>query len=343
MDPLSSFACETENDSPHLRAGTGGVYPSSKSLQPSRMLADLLAVVPELSLLADIDVRVVFNRDSCRVGPAEWIQLAEALHEARKQYDAFIVIHGTDTMAYTASALSLLLAGFGKPVILTGSQLPLALPRSDARQNLIDALTCASAAFSPPHVLCPEVCVCFGGVLLRGNRARKTNASSYHAFASPGYPPLAQLGVDVAWNTAAMLAPAQTGPYTPRLRLDVNVLRVPVVPGCDPRVSYGDVAARGVRGVVLEAFGVGNLPDLDEHGWLPWLRRQREQGLVVLMASQCEHGTLHPELYRSGSMAVEMGVTAGPQMTPESSVVKLMLALAWPGEVRLNEAIAGEL
>lgn len=328
MDPTASFDANEGEERVHLKEGTGGVYPTTTQLQPGRMLADLLATIPELRTFANLEVHVIFNKDSCRIGPPEWLKIAKTLHAARPHFDAFVVVHGTDTMAYTASALSLLLGGFRKPIILTGSQLPLAMPRSDARQNLIDALTCATSSFAPPHVHCGEVCICFGGVLLRGNRARKTNASSYNAFSTPSYPALAQLGVDVGWNTGAMLDDAQRGVYRPRFKLNPNVLRIPIVPGCDPRTSYGDIYARGVRGVVLETFGVGNMPDLPAHGWMPWLRSQRKKGLAVYLASQCGAGSLHPELYRSGSLALELGVQAGPQMTPECAVVKMMLCLA---------------
>jgi L-asparaginase type I len=339
MDPAASFAAGIA-EQPHLVEGTGGTYP--KSLAAGNILSDLLGMVPELRTLANLDVHVLFNRDSCRVGPVEWVHIAKTLHAAREHFDAFIVVHGTDTMAYTASALSLLLAGFRKPIILTGSQLPLAMPRSDARQNLIDSLTCATSSFTPPHVRCGEVAICFGGVLLRGNRARKTNSSTYSAFSSPGYPPLAQLGVDVGWNASAMLSEQQCGVYRPRFKLDSRVMRIPIVPGCDPRVAYGDVFERGVRGVVLEAFGSGNLPDLPIHGWLPWLRSQRRRGLQVYMSSQCGSGMLHPELYKSGSFAIELGVVAGPPMTPEAAVCKLMLCLAHP-DLPLAQPIAGEL
>ncbi len=373
MDPAASYdAGLAGDDAVQLKEGTGGVYPTAKQLQPGRMLADLLATVPELRTFANLDVHVLFNKDSCRIGPPEWLKMAKTLHAARPHFDAFVVVHGTDTMAYTASALSLLLGGFRKPIILTGSQLPLVMPRSDARQNLIDTLTCATSGFTPPHVHCGEVSICFGGVLLRGNRARKTNASSYNAFSTPSYPPLAQLGVDVGWNTAAMLSDQQRGVYRPRFKLNPAVIRVPIVPGCDPRMAYGDIYARGVRGVVLETFGVGNMPDLPMHGWLPWLRAQRRKGLHVYLASQCGAGSLHPELYRSGSLALELGVQAGPQMvrpwpacapttrwlcarpaadalpaarptqTPECAVVKMMLCLAHP-DLPLGQPIAGEL
>lgn len=352
MDPNASFIHSSSGDGPgsdgegaastHLREGTGGVYRSVSQLQPGRMLSDLLTKVPELRAFANLSVRVHCNKDSCRIGPTDWLRLARTLHAARPHFDAFVVVHGTDTMAYTASALSLLLAGFRKPIILTGSQLPLAMPRSDARQNLIDSLTCATASFSPPHVHCGEVCICFGGLLLRGNRARKTNSSAYSAFSTPGYPPLATLGVDVDWNVSAMLSDQQRGVYRPRFKLNPNVMRIPIVPGCDPRQAYGDVYGRGVRGVVLEAFGVGNMPDLAQHGWIPWLRQQRKRGLQVYLASQCGAGALHPELYRSGSLALALGVQAGPQMTPEAASVKLMLCLAHP-DLPLSQPIAGEL
>eukprot|EP00898_Chlorokybus_atmophyticus_P007346 jgi/Chlat1/7612/Chrsp64S00558 len=236
-----------------LREGTGGKF--KRQLQPGSLLQDILTAVPQLRAFANLDVEVVFNRDSCRVGPPEWVKLAKLLHARRDTYDAFLVVHGTDTMAFTAAALSLMLPGFRKPVVLTGSQLPLAEPRSDARQNLIDSITCATAQNVPFQ----EVAVCFGGLLMRGNRAQKTHASHYQAFSSPNFSPLAQLGVD------------------------------------------------------------------------------------VYLTSQCKGGTLHPELYRSGSIALEMGVeSAQPQMTPECASVKMMLCLSYP-DIPLAQPLAGEL
>lgn len=164
MDAESSFT-KDDTGHVHVRPGTGGNYVSG--LQPGRMLSNIKQVVPELSIFADLDLKVAFNRDSCRVGPKEWVKLAQMLHNNRDYYDAFMLVHGTDTLAYTASALSIMLAGFRKPIVMTGSQLPLAMPRSDARQNLIDSMTCATSAFSPPHTQLSEVAVCFGGRLLR--------------------------------------------------------------------------------------------------------------------------------------------------------------------------------
>jgi len=213
-------------------------------------------------------------------------------------------------------------------------------------------VTCATAGFSPPHVAIEEVAVCFGGKLLRANRTRKTSATIYSAFGSPQYPPLAQLGVGVEWKRDALLQNGGNGyggggskTYTPRLKLNPNVLRVPIVPGCDPNKAYGDLYERGVRGIVLEAFGVGNMPLSDpdsDAGWIPWLRKQRERGMMIYLTSQCESGDMHPELYATGSLAIEMGAESGPMMTPECAVVKLMLCLAYPN-LPLTVPLAGEL
>tara|TARA_B110000977_G_scaffold87416_1_gene116274 strand:+ start:10180 stop:11232 length:1053 start_codon:yes stop_codon:yes gene_type:complete len=350
---MSSQALEERYDlegSPVVfKEGTGGDY--TKALQPSKLLLNLVTVVPELRTFANLEVKVLMNKDSCQVGPKEWVTIAKELDAQRQNFDAFIVVHGTDTMAYTASALSLMLAGFKKPIIVTGSQLPLDMPRSDARQNLIDSVTCATAGYSPPHVTLEEVAICFGGKLMRGNRTRKTSATIYSAFGSPQYPPLAQLGVGVEWKRDALLQHSGVGngtgsgnTYTPRLKLNPNVLRVPIVPGCKPEVAYGDLYGRGVRGIVLEAFGVGNMPmsDDDVTGWIPWLRGQREKGMMIYLTSQCESGDMHPELYATGSLALEMGAQAGPIMTPECAVVKLMLCLAHEN-LPLTVPLAGEL
>lgn len=156
MDPAESYEMEESMDEVRLRQGTGGVY--NEDLGSDDLLTNVLETVPELRAFANLDVRVAFNLDSSRVGVREWVELAKMLHEARDHYDAFLVLHGTDTMAYTASALSFMLAGFRKPIIMTGSQLPLKLVRSDARQNLIDSLTVRSSPLSPPIACRPSFC-----------------------------------------------------------------------------------------------------------------------------------------------------------------------------------------
>jgi len=337
MDPEESYEASATGEL-HLKEGTGGSYKGG--LRAGSMLENLLSVVPELKAFANLDLKVVFNMDSSRVGPTQWVQLAKILHAKKDMYDAFMIVHGTDTLAYTASALSLMLLGFKKPIVMTGSQLPLMMPRSDARQNLIDSVTCATAFFTPPHIRLEEVAVCFGGKLMRGNRSQKVNSSTYAAFDSPTYQPLAQLGVDVDWNEGALHR--DRGVYRPKFKLNPNVIRIPIVPGSDPRVAYGDLMGRGVRGVILESFGVGNMPDTPEHGWMQWLRDQRKKGLQIYLASQCRLGELHPELYHAGSLALKLGVEAGPQMTPETACVKMMMCLEYP-DIPLGVSLAGEM
>ena len=315
-----------------LRRGTGGSY--RQQLKPSGLLSDILQHIPELRTLANLDVVVAMNLDSARVGPKEWVKIAKLLDKKRDSYDAFVIIHGTDTMSYTGSALSLMLAGFRKPVVLTGSQLPMTLPRSDARQNLIDAVTCATDG------VLEEFALCFGGTLLRANRAQKTSSTAYRAFESPTHPALASLGVGVEWNQNALWK--DPGVYRPRFKLENNVIRVPVVPGLDPRVGYGDLYGRGVKGACLESFGVGNMPDTKSAGWMDWLKEQRKKGLEVYLASQCTTGPLNPELYRSGSTALAFGAKATRRMTVESAVTKLMLCLAHV-DLHLSYPLAGEL
>lgn len=311
----------------------GGKY---RPLGASKYLLDVQEVIPELRDFARLDVEVLMNKDSSEMDGKDWVTLARALHERREEYSAFVVAHGTDTMAYCASALSMMLVGFGKPIVLTGSQLPLSFARSDARQNLIDALTCCCASKScGGEVDFHEVGICFGGKLLRGNRASKTSATVYAAFSSPSYPALARLGVGVDWNRARLLPPARE--YTPQFELNSNVIRVPVIPGLDIEKAYGDLYGRGVRGIILEAFGVGNFPQ----SLVPWLTNQAARGLQIYLSTQCQSGELRPELYAAGLGALAVGAKSGPVMTSECAVVKMMLHIANP-ELELHVSYAGE-
>lgn len=335
MDPYESYETDA-NGRLVLKKGTGGRY--QRGLRPGAMLDTLLYNVPELSTLADLDLIIPFNKDSTNIGPQEWIKLAKLLHNKRELYEAFLLVHGTDTMAFTASALSLMLAGFRKPIVLTGSQIPLALPRSDARQNLVDALTCAVDSMRRGSIHFQEVAICFGGRLIRGNRSQKINSTNYQAFDSLSYPHLAKIGIDIEWNEFALLK--TQGVYNPQFSLETRVMRLPVVPGCDPRIAYGDLYGRGIRGIVLEAFGVGNLPDKKD-GWLPWIKSQRRKGLHIYLRSQSSLGPLAPQLYRSGSAAMKMGVETGPQMTPECACAKMMLCLKT--NLPMGMPLAGEI
>ncbi|CAN8075357.1 unnamed protein product [Agarophyton chilense] len=342
--PLKEMVTITSYASPPLPrvliihcGGTFGMQQSttqrSTTLKPSSFLADLQEAFPELNEIASLNVSTPMNLDSTRMGPDHWIKIAKLLDKHRDNYDGFVIIHGTDTMSYTGAALSLMLAGFRKPVVLTGSQRPMLMPRSDARQNLIDAVTVACR----PKL--QEFAVCFGGLLLRANRTMKYSSSAYRAFTSPTHPPLAVLGVDIEWNQFALWK--DPGVYRPRIKLDPNVIRIPVVPGANPKVSYGDLYSRGVRGAVIESFGVGNVPDHRGAGWMGWLRSQQKLGLKIYLSTQCATGPLNPNLYNS-SAAGALGATSTKRMTTEAAVVKMMLCLAHP-DLHLSYPLAGEL
>ena len=284
-------------------------------LQPDRYAQTLVERVPELAELAIIETRILCNLDSSDVGPEEWSALAEEVAAARTTHDGVIVIHGTDTMAYTASALSFALEGLDRPVILTGSQRPLGEIRSDARRNLVDAMDLACRDL-------PEVGIAFDGRLLRGNRARKGDAWSYGAFHSASCPPLARLGLDV--EIAAHVR-RPTHPFLLDARFDPRVVVVYVTPGLDPQavLRLTDEA----KGVVLAAFGVGNAP-LKARSIAAPVAQLVARGVQVMVVTQAQTGSVDLSLYANGTALHEAGAISGGDITLEAAVVKSMAAIA---------------
>jgi L-asparaginase len=288
-------------------------------LAPDRYAQALEERVPELAQLAEIETRIVCNLDSSDIGPDEWSALADEVAKARASYDGVVVIHGTDTMAYTASALSFALEGLDRPVIFTGSQRPLGEIRSDARRNLVDAVDLACRDL-------PEVGICFDGRLYRGNRARKGDAWSYSAFASPGCAPLARLGLDVEVG-AHVRRPS--GPFRVDGRFDGRVAALQVVPAMEPwwlerLAGEGD---GGLRGLVLSAFGVGNVP-MRTRPVAEAVKRLVQSGVTVLVITQAQAGAVDLSLYQNGVGLLEAGALPGGDLGPEAAVTKLMHALA---------------
>ena len=284
-------------------------------LKPDSYAQAIVTRVPELAELAHIETRILCNLDSSDVGPEEWSALAGEIARAREAHDGVVVIHGTDTMAYTAAALSFALSGLDRPVVLTGSQRPLGEIRTDARRNLVDAVDLATRDL-------PEVGVCFDGRLLRGNRATKGDAWSYGAFASPGCAPLARLGLDVEIG-AHLRRPSR--PFAVDARFDARVVVAWVVPGMEPS-SLARVAD-GARGLVLAAFGVGNVP-LRPQSVAAEVARLVERGVDVLVVTQARAGAVDFSLYESGAQLHEAGAISGGDLLLEAAVVKLMHALA---------------
>lgn len=256
--------------------------------------------------------------DSSDMAPSDWLRVARAIEERYDDFAGFVVLHGTDTLAYTASALSFLLEGLGKPVIVTGSQVPLERLRSDARENL---LASALLAVSPElH----EVCVFFGGTLFRGNRVTKVSASGFDAFESPNEAALAVAGVDVVMGPAAPRHP-QAGRLRVHQLADVSVAAVRLFPGIRPEL-LANLLRDPVRGVVLETYGAGNAPTRDG-SLVAVIADATARGVVVVNCTQCLRGTVDMSGYATGAALAAAGVVSGADMTPEAALTKLIWLL----------------
>jgi L-asparaginase len=285
-------------------------------LEPDVFAAGLQDSVPELAQIADLDTQIVANLDSSDVGPELWSELASRIQKSYEDYDGFVVVHGTDTMAYTASALSFALENTGKPVILTGAQRPLSALRTDARRNLADAVELATRQI-------PEVAICFDGLLLRGCRTTKSSARDYRGFLSPDCPPLATLGVDVTFGSH-IRQPSQPLRVDPRF--DPNVLLMPITPGLEPSMLRGVFGLENLRGVVVVAFGTGTIPTT-VRPLAPVIAEGVERGLDIVVITTSS-GRVDFGLYKNSKPLEQAGAIPGAEMRVESAMTKLMHALA---------------
>lgn len=324
-----------------LTGGTLLMKPSSGSeraavsLDAEKATRDLALEVPSLGRIAELETRLLFYMDSANMQPADWVVLARAVHEELPRYDGIVVIHGTDTMAYTASALAMLLGPLPKPVVLTGAQRPLVEVRTDARENLIDAALVATLPI-------PEVSIVMGSRGLRGARATKRDAWGFDAFDSPNCAPLVEIGLGVEL-APHVLAARELGPFDDRLEPRVLALRV--FPGLDPEIVRGAVRT-GVRGLVLEAYGTGTLPNLGG-SLIPALEEARQREVPVLVVSQCLRGHVELGQYAGGAAAQAAGAISGGDMTVEAALAKMMVGLGRHGSgdaLRdyLGEGVVGE-
>ncbi len=252
--------------------------------------------------------------DSSNISVEEWNKIAECIAANYDRYDGFVVLHGTDTMAYTASALSFMLENLAKPVILTGSQIPLCELRSDGRDNLITSLLIA--ADDKVH----EVCLCFGGLLLRGNRTTKYSADGLAAFASPNYPPLAEIGISIRYHRPALLPKPEGELHLQKLeRIPIGVLKV--FPGIQFEL-FESIMTETLKGIVLETFGAGNIPK-GSGALLPIIHKAFLNGTVVTVCSQCVQGTVSLGTYETSSALTRAGAVSGHDLTTEAAVTKL--------------------
>jgi L-asparaginase len=292
--------------------------------------------MPGLREIADLESETLFLEDSSNVAPHHWVRLAETVEEHYQTFDGFVVLHGTDTMAYSASALSFAFDNLSKPVVFTGSQVPLSNRRTDARRNLINSVELATLSLS-------EVCICFNDRVYRGNRATKISIGDFDAFASPNHPVLAEFGLNL--EIRSKYRPS-SGSFRNNARFDPRVQLVKLFPGIDcSRVIPGD--ADRVRAIVIEAYGSGNLPAGNEHSLLPSLENYIHRGGIVIITSQAVYDEVDLEKYEGGRQARKLGAISAGDMTTEACITKIMYLLAHHEDAvtirdLFRENIAGE-
>jgi L-asparaginase len=290
---------------------------------------DFIKLTPQLSekfLGFRMDAYSTQPLDSCNIGPKEWKEMAEAIKKNYNDYEGFVILHGTDTMIYTASALSYMLQNLGKPVIITGAQLAhLFNVRNDAFQNMITAIQLANPSYYKLPVI-PEVCICFNGKVLRGNRSRKINASGFDAYQSPNYPALGVAGESIQVDERLIRKTTGDKLFTTRTRLEPNVIAVHFFPGIqDGTILDRILSDQNLKGVVLMAYGAGNIPTKPEV--LKLIKEVTDRGVVVLDVTQCGGGKVELGMYDTSAMLLDIGVVSGVDITPEAALTKLMVLL----------------
>lgn len=258
--------------------------------------------------------------DSSNMNPVFWVEIARVIQTNYENYDGFVVLHGSDTMAYTASALSFMLENLNKPVILTGSQLPLGMIRTDGRENFITSIEIAAASQDETPVV-PEVAVYFENCLMRGNRTIKYNAEHFEAFRSPNYPSLADVGVYIKYHFSNILKP-NFKKLKLHTSLDTNLAILKLFPGIPPQLVEAVLNIKGLKGVVLETYGTGNAPT---DKWLiAALKDAIDRGIIIFNVTQCQGGSVEMEKYQTGISLRDIGVMSGKDITSEAAITKMM-------------------
>ncbi len=283
--------------------------------------------------------------DSSNIGPAIWVKMATIIYENYEDYDGFVILHGTDTMAYSASALSFMLVNLDKPVIFTGSQLPIGILRTDGRENLVTAIEIAGSMENERPVV-PEVCIYFENKLYRGNRTTKINADNFNAFQSANYPPLAEVGIDIRFNRQAILYPRDNKPLELRTKFDNHVAILKLFPGMNKEFIDSILGIKGLKAIILETFGSGNAPA--DEWFIKRIKKAVDNGIYILDITQCYTGTVSLGRYETSRKLQEIGVISGYDITTEAAVTKMMtlFGLDLPREeiiIRLNSSLKGEI
>jgi len=324
--------------SPELTVGsvlviyTGGtlgmVYEAKEKQLVPFNFDQIIELVPEISRLNFEITFLSLNEpiDSSNMKPDIWIELATIIADEYAHYDSFVILHGTDTMAYTASALSYLLENLNKPVILTGAQLPIGVARSDARENVITALELASARNNDGLPVISEVCIYFNSLLLRGNRSKKQESSNFNAFHSENYPYLANAGVRIEYNWPYIKPFQPNTELQVQKYLDTHVAFLKMFPGINASVVNSILNISGLKGVVLETYGAGNATT--EQWFLEAVSNAIRRGIVLFNVSQCDGGRVSQGQYQTSKFLKQVGVVSGSDITAEAAITKMMYVFA---------------
>ena len=313
------------------------IVQGESELNPDRWGDLLCREIPELGNIASIDIQGIFFEDSSDINHTHWTALSNAIKEHYESYDGFVILHGTDTMAYTASALSFALQGLSKPVILTGSQVPMSNIRSDARRNLVNAIELATKEI-------PEVAICFNDHLFRGNRCTKMSIGDFDAFSSPNFPPLADVGIEISLAKDLILASHFGLTFNPEFQNSVLVLKL--YPSLNPSL-FSRFDLSDIKVVIIEAFGSGNMPIKGSFNMLPFIEKCLSEGKHVIVTSQAAYDSVDLSLYKSGRASRGLGAISAGDMTMEAAVTKSMHLLSLDlaendFKLQFEESIAGE-
>lgn len=322
--------------------------PTDLTLKPFDF-SQILQEVPELKKFAlSIEVHTFDPLiDSSDVEPALWQELASLIEARYEEFDGFVILHGTDTMAYSASALSFMLENLSKPVVFTGSQLPIGAPRTDGKENLISAVEIAAAKDAEGHARVPEVSIFFNSKLLRGNRSTKVSSEDFSAFDSPDCPPLADAGISIRYNDTIIRRPLKWDePLRISTELDTRVSILKLHPGITPQVMKYFLCGPDIRAAIIETYGSGNAPT--RQWFLDIVKEAAAMGKVLMNVTQCQAGTVNMSLYATGKALEKAGVVSGRDITTEGALAKLFYLMGRSDDngwvkTRLGDNLKGEI